>query len=125
MQPLNAEVSESHVAGLTSAFVKAAEAARERAKDEEHVKKLTATDIERQTPNTARNLVRVVRGKDNDPVLVARALKELQRFRQYDEVEAIFVEVEREERARIVRQRILALKNGGFLKKAEKDRRRS
>lgn len=122
MQPLDAVADESHVAGLTEAFRKTAEAAKERLKDEDHVKTLTSLDVERQTPNTARNLVRVVTGKDNDPILVARAFKELERFRQYDEVNAVFVAREREEKARLVTERILALRRGGFLKKIGGDR---
>lgn len=117
MQPLDAATAEANVAGLTEAFRKTAEAAKERVKDEEHVKMLTIDEAARQTPATARNLVRVATGKDNDPLLIARALKELQRFRQYDEVNAVFVEIEREEKARLVKERITALKRGGFLKK--------
>jgi hypothetical protein len=91
---------------------------------ENRVKKLTADFIANKTAppspylsETARNLLRVASGPDNDPKIVERAIRELQRFREEPQVAAFFVELERIEAEKVFRARILALKRGGFLKK--------
>jgi hypothetical protein len=91
---------------------------------EANVKKLTADFVEVKTApphpylsETARNLLRVAGGKDNDPKIIERAVRELQRFREEPAVAAFFAELERVEAEKVFRARILALKRGGFLKK--------
>jgi len=90
---------------------------------EKKVEKLTADFVAGkntavpQLSETARNLLRVASGKDNDPTAVERAKHELQRFRDEPAIAAFFVEQERIEAERVFKARILALKRGGFLKK--------
>lgn len=91
---------------------------------EKNVEKLTADFVAVKTAppgpylsETARNLLRVANGKDNDPKIIERATNELQRFRQEPAVASFFVELERVEAERVLKARILALKRGGFLKK--------
>ena len=96
---------------------------------ENHVKKLTADFVESKTAppvyylsETARNLLKVASGKDNDPKIVERAIKELQRFREEPAVAEFFAALEKAEADRVLKARILALKRGGFLKKIGGDR---
>lgn len=102
-----------------------AKAEEERLQSENHVKELTADFVASKTvpipaiSETARNLLRVVMGKDNDPTIVNRALNELQRFRHEPAVAQFFAGYEKEEAARIFKARIEALKRGGFLRKME------
>jgi hypothetical protein len=91
---------------------------------EKRVKQLTADFVASKTAppapyvsETARNLLRVASGKDNDPQIVERAVHELQRFREEPAVAAFFTELERLEAEKVFKARILALKRGGFLKK--------
>ncbi len=91
---------------------------------ETRVKKLTADFVASKTAQpgpylseTACNLLRVADGKDNDPKIVERAIRELERFREEPQVAAFFAELERIEAEKVFKARILALKRGGFLKK--------
>lgn len=91
---------------------------------ETRVKQLTADFVATKTAppgpylsETARNLLRVASGKDNDPKIVDRAINELQRFREEPGVAAFFADLERIEAEKVFKARILALKRGGFLKK--------
>lgn len=91
---------------------------------EKQVKRITADFVAAKTAppvaylsETARNLLRVAAGKDNDPKIVERATNELNRFRGEPAVDAFFAELAKAEEARILKARILALKRGGFLKK--------
>lgn len=95
----------------------------DREASEKHVEKLTAEFVAGKTvpsiylSETARNLLRVASGKDNDPKIIERATQELQRFREEPAVAAFFEELARAETERVFKERILALKRGGFLKK--------
>ncbi len=90
---------------------------------EKRVKQMTADFVTAKTAppmylsETARNLLRVASGKDNDPKIVERATRELQRFREEPAVTAFFAELARAEAIRLTEARILALKRGGFLRK--------
>jgi septal ring factor EnvC (AmiA/AmiB activator) len=90
---------------------------------EDHVKQLTAEFVASKTQpmpqisETARNLLRVATGKDNDPVAVERAIKELKRFRHEPLVEEFFAARERVEDGKLFAARIIALKNSGLVKK--------
>ena len=91
---------------------------------EVRIKKLTADFVMSKTASsipwlseTARNLLRVASGKDNDPKIVERAVNELQRFREEPAVKEFFAELDRVEAEKVMRARILALKRGGFLRK--------
>ena len=94
---------------------------------ETHVKELTAKFVEDKTTQkiftseTARNLLKVATFEHGEPVARARALKELNRFRGEFEVDAFFDQHEKAERERLVRLRVAALKQGGFVKPAGGD----
>lgn len=99
-------------------------AAAERAADEKHVKQLTDEFVAGKTQNppqylseTARNLMKVATGKDNDPTAVARATKELQRFRNEPIVEEFFQTRERIANEQLFADRVAALKRAGLVKK--------
>lgn len=66
---------------------------------------------------TARNLLRVATGKDNDPKIIERAVQELERFREEPAVAAFFAEREKAAKEQLIKERVAALKRGGFLKK--------
>lgn len=60
----------------------------------------------------AMNHLRVAQNKHNDPILRARAVKELSRMRgQYEEIDRFFDMLDRADRAEAARKRIVALKN--------------
>jgi polyphosphate kinase len=102
---------------------KTEKAAAEKTTSEQHVAQLTEDFIAAKThpvpqiSETARNLLRVVTGKDNDPVAVARAANELKRFRYEPLVEEYFAASERVEIEKLFAARIAALKRGGLVKK--------
>lgn len=60
----------------------------------------------------AMNHLRVAQNKHNDPILRARAVKELSRMRgQHEEIDRFFDMLDRADRAEAARKRIVALKN--------------
>lgn len=67
--------------------------------------KQAAEEAQREK-NVARNLLAVADNKDTDPVVRARAVKELSRFRGDYSVDAFFERIEDREKLRILRQRI-------------------